>query len=124
VTPFRRQAALIRNRRQAQLPAGARLPIIDTVERVQGLTVELVVVSLCASEPNYVASVLPFLCSPNRLNVAISRARTKVVLVASSTLTDHPVSEAAGQGQFAFWRQLVELVGSSSMRCPPEPVLR
>ena len=84
VTPFRRQAALIRSAVQSRLPAGSRLPIIDTVERVQGLTVELVVVSLCASAPAYVQSVASFLCSPKRLNVAVSRARTKAILVASS----------------------------------------
>ncbi len=124
VTPFRRQAALIRDRLQAQLPAGARLPIIDTVERVQGLTVEIVVVSLCASEPEYAASVLPFLCSPNRLNVAISRARTTVVLVASSTLANLSASDAAGQRQLAYWRQLVEMALPTALLCPPEPAVR
>jgi hypothetical protein len=83
VTPFRRQSALIRNRIQEKLPRTMALPIVDTVERVQGLTVELVMISMCASDPEYVSSIARFLFSPNRLNVAISRARSKVVITAS-----------------------------------------
>jgi DNA replication ATP-dependent helicase Dna2 len=83
VTPFRRQAMQIRDQLQARLGSGTRLPIVDTVERVQGATVELVALSACATDPDYVASLGGFLLSPNRLNVAASRARTKVVLAAS-----------------------------------------
>lgn len=88
VTPFRRQAALIRRTLQGLVAADADLPIIDTVERVQGLTVDLIAISMAASEPEFVASVAGFLLSPNRLNVAISRARTKVVIAASPSLLD------------------------------------
>ena len=109
VTPFRRQAALIRRAVQSRLPAGSRLPIIDTVERVQGLTVELVIISLCASAPAYVQSVASFLCSPNRLNVAMSRARTKVILVASSTLAEIKPSESNSGSHFAPWHRLLEM---------------
>jgi superfamily I DNA and/or RNA helicase len=88
VTPFRRQAALIRRTLQGLVAADANLPIIDTVERVQGLTVDLIAISMAASEPEFVASVAGFLLSPNRLNVAISRARMKVVIAASPSLLD------------------------------------
>jgi hypothetical protein len=81
VTPFRRQVMHIRNLISAQLGDNYELPIVDTVERVQGLTVEAVVVSFCASEPDYIASIADFLYSPNRLNVAVSRARTKAVVI-------------------------------------------
>lgn len=83
VTPFRRQAMLIRGFLQARLGEETRLPIVDTVERVQGMTVDLMVISACASDPEYVCTLAGFLLSPNRLNVAASRARTKTVLTAS-----------------------------------------
>lgn len=83
VTPFRRQAALIRRHLEAMLPAGAELPIVDTVERVQGMTVDLVAISMTASDPEFIASIASFLFSPNRLNVAISRARAKAVIACS-----------------------------------------
>jgi hypothetical protein len=83
VTPFRRQAALIRRMLQSRLPQPAIIPIVDTVERVQGLTVEVVAISLCASDPEYASQIADFLFSPNRLNVALSRARTKAVMAAA-----------------------------------------
>lgn len=83
VTPFRRQAAAIRRLMQYQLGSSSEMPIIDTVERVQGLTVEFVTISMCTTDPEYAAEVAAFLFSPNRLNVAVSRARSKVVVFAS-----------------------------------------
>jgi len=88
VTPFRRQAALIRRVLQGRIGPDADLPIIDTVERVQGLTVDLIAISMVASDPEFIASVASFMLSPNRLNVAISRARTKAVIAASPALLD------------------------------------
>jgi DNA replication ATP-dependent helicase Dna2 len=83
VTPFRRQARMIHNALDKCFGKTIDLPIIDTVERVQGATVDLVVYSFCASQPDYVASLANFLFSPNRLNVAISRARRKAIFVSS-----------------------------------------
>jgi DNA replication ATP-dependent helicase Dna2 len=83
VTPFRRQARMIHNALDKCFGKSIDLPIIDTVERVQGATVDLVVYSFCASQPDYVASLANFLFSPNRLNVAISRAKRKAIFVSS-----------------------------------------
>src|SRR5262245_24468072 len=83
VSPFRRQVALVRSLvRQCSTAAAAR-PISDTVERVQGLTVELVIVTLSVSSTTYADALRSFLQSPNRMNVATSRARSKVVIVAA-----------------------------------------
>lgn len=86
VTPFRRQAANIRNLVSKEMGNSEELPIVDTVERVQGMTVDIVVVSFCASAPDYVARIGKFLFSPNRLNVAISRARMKAIILASPSI--------------------------------------
>jgi DNA replication ATP-dependent helicase Dna2 len=83
VTPFRRQVMEIRRLIAAQLGEQQAVPIVDTVERVQGLTVEAIFISFCASETGYIASIADFLFSPNRLNVAVSRARTKAVFISS-----------------------------------------
>lgn len=88
VTPYRRQVMLIRNNLKELLGEDQELPIIDTVERVQGLTVEIVVMSVCSSEKEYIASNSEFLFSPNRMNVAISRARTKAIVVSSPNVFD------------------------------------
>ena len=88
VTPFRRQAVNIRSLLSLALKSSDNLPIIDTVERVQGATVDVVVVSFCASQPDYVTSLANFLFSPNRLNVAVSRARRKAIVISSPNLFD------------------------------------
>jgi superfamily I DNA and/or RNA helicase len=64
---------------------GSELIVVDTVDRIQGQEREVVVISLATGDPDQTRSRNgAFHLSENRLNVAISRARTKVVLVASS----------------------------------------
>lgn len=88
VTPYRRQAAAIRRLVQYETASSTDIPIVDTVERVQGLTVELVIISMCTTDPEYASETASFIFSPNRLNVAVSRARTKVVIFASESILD------------------------------------
>jgi len=87
VSPFRAQLRLIRTLVKRGLDAAgivAALPVIDTVERIQGQERELVVVSLVASDPDHLAGeAAVFFYSGNRLNVTITRARTKLIVVAS-----------------------------------------
>ena len=126
VTPFRRQSALIRNRVQLLLgTAPSGLPIIDTVERVQGLTVDLVLISIATSDPDFAASLGRFLFSPNRLNVAISRARSKVVLACSTSALESIPSDYTGLlGQEVFRRVLAKaghvVSPDASWRQPPQ----
>jgi len=85
------------------------LPIIDTVERVQGLTVDLVIVSMCVSDVSYANSIAPFLLSPNRLNVALSRARTKAILVASTALLNAQALNIPERFALHQWRAALRL---------------
>ena len=88
VAPYRQQIREIRTRLQAALaPLGIPLPVVDTVERIQGQEREAVIVSLTASDPEYLAlEQAAFFFSPNRLNVTLTRARTKLVIFASGHL--------------------------------------
>jgi DNA replication ATP-dependent helicase Dna2 len=87
VSPFRAQLRLIRTLVRRGLDAAGftgPLPVIDTVERIQGQERDLVVVSLVASDPDHLAGdAAAFFYSGNRLNVTITRARTKLIVVAS-----------------------------------------
>lgn len=84
IAPFRAQVRLLRSAlQQRHLPHLDEL-VIDTVERIQGQEREVVVVSLAAGDPWEPRARGAFHLSEHRLNVAFSRARTKVVIVASS----------------------------------------
>jgi hypothetical protein len=82
ITPFRKQARVIR---ECVLERDAdRIPLIDTVERLQGQDVDMIIISFCVSSEPYFKSISNFLLNKNRLNVMISRAKMKVVILASS----------------------------------------
>ena len=59
------------------------LPLIDTVERMQGAERDVIMFGFTCSDPDHVLS--EFLNNPNRFNVAITRARKKMVVVGSTT---------------------------------------
>lgn len=86
VAPFRRQVALIRSLLRYANMAPQNMPMVDTVERIQGQTVDMIVLSFCSSDPRYINQNKDFLFDVNRTNVMISRARTKVVILASEKL--------------------------------------
>jgi uncharacterized protein len=70
------------------LPEGAR---IGTVDRFQGQEAPVAIYSLAASSAEDVPRGLDFLLSLNRLNVALSRARSLAVVVGSPALLRAPV---------------------------------
>ncbi|CAM3008981.1 DEAD/DEAH box helicase [Flavobacterium frigoris] len=78
VTPFRKQVNVIK--KYLSEIGLTTLPIVDTVERVQGITVDIVIYSVCTTDLNTLNSKKDFIFSPNRINVAISRARMKAII--------------------------------------------
>lgn len=92
VTPYRRQAKLIKQhlRRSSLLPDGAADDVvIDTVERFQGQERELVILSLTTSDPSFLEKVADFYLQAERWNVAITRARSKLVIIGSPLLLNY-----------------------------------
>lgn len=79
VAPYNMQVRLIRE----MLPDGAR---VGSVDKLQGQEAPVVILSMCSSDANASPRGLPFLFSRNRLNVAISRAMTLAIVVASPRL--------------------------------------
>ena len=91
VTPYRRQARLIK--RQLRLsPVLTRLTadeiVVDTVERFQGQERELILFSLTTSDPSFLEKVADFYFQEERWNVAATRARSKLIIVGSCTVPD------------------------------------
>lgn len=79
ITPFRKQVRLIRAKAR-EVILTEELPLIDTVERLQGQDVDCIILSFASTDEQYIESIRSFLFNPNRLNVMISRAKTKVII--------------------------------------------
>ena len=90
VVPYRAQSRLVRSlaRRIIGDEEILRKLVIDTVERMQGQEREVVLVSFATASPKFAAQVADFLFQPQRLNVAVTRPRTKLILVGSHHLLD------------------------------------
>lgn len=83
----------------------AAVPIADTVERLQGMTVDLIVVGATAADPGYVSAIGGFLFSVNRLNVSVSPARCKAIVLGSPGLWNAvPTTLGAPEGQRVWGR--------------------
>lgn len=80
VAPYNLQVKLLKQ----QLPAGAR---VGTVDKFQGQEAAIVIVSMATSNEDYLPRDIGFLYSKNRLNVAVSRAKSLACIVASPGLT-------------------------------------
>ncbi|HEX2220296.1 MAG TPA: C-terminal helicase domain-containing protein [Gemmatimonadales bacterium] len=81
VAPFNLQVRCLRNRLDPRVRIG-------TVDKFQGQEAPVVIVSLCASTLDEAPRGASFLLSPNRLNVAVSRAEALAILVGSPELID------------------------------------
>lgn len=81
ITPYRRQVKTIRSvLLEKGLPIN-KLPIIDTVERVQGQDVDIIIISFSVTDSDYFIENQSFIMNENRLNVMVSRAKRKVIIL-------------------------------------------
>jgi superfamily I DNA/RNA helicase len=87
VSPHRAQIRLIerelRRQRMWQHP-----PFVDTVDKMQGQEADTVIVSYGVSDPEFAVQEAEFIYGLNRLNVAVTRARSKCVVFLPRPLLD------------------------------------
>jgi uncharacterized protein len=81
VAPFNLQVRCLRQRVDRRIRVG-------TVDKFQGQEASAVIVSLCASTLDEAPRGADFLLSPNRLNVAVSRAQALAIVVGSPELLE------------------------------------
>jgi len=79
VAPYNLQVRALRR----ALPEAVR---VGTVDRFQGQEAPVVLISMCASDASQSPRGIDFLLDPNRLNVALSRARCLAVVVGNPGL--------------------------------------
>ena len=84
-----------RSRPSAALAATARTwhgaPFVETVDRMQGQECEVVIVSYGVSDVEHAMNEKEFIYSLNRLNVSITRARTKTIVFLPRPLIEPPM---------------------------------
>lgn len=82
VTPYRNQGKAIRKALANNHGLFKAKDIVtDTVERMQGQERELIILSLCSTDKQFIKTVAPFFFQSERLNVAITRPKTKLIII-------------------------------------------
>ncbi|GAA4691299.1 uncharacterized protein APR04_005900 [Promicromonospora umidemergens] len=80
---------------------------VGTVDMFQGREAPVAILTLAASTPDDVSRGMGFLLSRNRINVAVSRAQWRAVVISSPRLTDYLPGDLDADGV----RRLMELGG-------------
>ena len=108
VTPFRAHGRTVRN---ALVDAfgwhTARAIVADTVERMQGQERELIILSLAAGDMRFLAAVAEFFFQPERLNVSVTRAMTKLVIIGPELGPEFQSSDERMARNLSLYRSLL-----------------
>ncbi len=110
IAPYRAQGREIRNRlgRIITDRTVRRALVVDTVERMQGQEREVIIFSMTTSSPRFAADLAAFYFQPERLNVTITRPRTKLVIVGSSAVLQAEPDGSEQQAAVALFRDLLQ----------------
>lgn len=84
LAPFRAQCSEIRRKlyKDVELPDDYKSDIIvDTIDKLQGQEREIIILSLTSGNIDYINELAEFLYNPNKLNVALSRAVNKLIVL-------------------------------------------
>lgn len=122
VVPYRAQSRLIRSliRRNLLDSELAGHLVVDTVERMQGQEREVIIVSFATASAKFAAQMADFLFQPQRLNVAVTRPRTKLILVGSHHILD---ADQYDETQKETMDMLRDLIGSCRHITVPDGIL-
>jgi len=122
VVPYRAQSRLIRSliRRNLLNSDLANRLVVDTVERMQGQEREVIIVSFATASARFAAQMADFLFQPQRLNVAVTRPRTKLILVGSHHMLD---ADQYDESQKETMDMLRDLIGSCRHITVPNGIL-
>jgi superfamily I DNA and/or RNA helicase len=92
---------------EALLDGGLDDSAVDTVERFQGGERSVILVSATESDRDYLRAAGEFLLDPRRLNVALSRAKQKLILVAARSVFTIFNTDEETFGHAQLWKQLL-----------------
>lgn len=108
VTPYRAQGRAIRNLLAQRFgQTDARQVVADTVERMQGQERELIIVSLATGDEVFLSNIAGFFFAPERLNVAITRAMTKLIVIGPALSSVPSLEDETTQRWVSQYRDLI-----------------
>ena len=128
LTPYKEQVRRLENRIRSELAAG-HLPylhefttrdgrsgtevsdLVGTVDSFQGDEADIVVVSLVRNNHHSGIRALGFLSDPRRMNVLLSRARWKLIVIGSLSFLKHRFTEGAtvsSDNSLAFLKRMLD----------------
>ncbi len=114
VTPHNAQRGLVKN---LLLDDYVNLRV-DTVERYQGGEADFIIISSTVSDPDYVRIESDFLLNLNRVNVAISRMKKKLVIIASRSIFEFMPQDARDYDKALLWKGIAQTVGYTAKGIP------
>jgi superfamily I DNA and/or RNA helicase len=115
VTPHNAQRGVVKN----LLLDGYENVRVDTVERYQGGEGDFIIISSTVSDPDYIRSESDFLLNLNRINVAISRMKKKLVIIASRSIFEFMPQDAKDYDKALLWRGISQTVGFTADSTAP-----
>jgi hypothetical protein len=80
---------------------------VDTVERFQGDERRVIVVGLTESDPHFIRQTGEFLLDPRRLTVALSRAKEKMIVIASRSVFEVIATDEETFSNAGLWKSLL-----------------
>lgn len=104
ISPHRAHNSLIRSMLPEVLRDGA---FVETVDRIQGKERDAIILSYCVADPEFAMAEAEFIFAPERLNVAITRGRTKLVVLISRRLLDTAPAEQETMDKAELLREFV-----------------
>jgi DNA replication ATP-dependent helicase Dna2 len=110
VVPYRAQSRLIRSllrRTIGNEEIWSRI-VVDTVERMQGQEREVILVSFTTASPAFASQMADFLFQPQRLNVAVTRPRSKLILIGSRHMLEDLQSDPDRLETYALLKDLLD----------------
>lgn len=106
VTPHNAQKGLISNLTQNETN-------VDTVERFQGGQRDVMMLSATVSDPDYIEAEEDFLMDLRRINVAVSRMKKKLVVVAPRTIFEVLPDETDQYEESLIWKGIYDEVDAT-----------
>ncbi|UUL82536.1 AAA domain-containing protein [Sphingomonas qomolangmaensis] len=91
----------------ALLSSDGEVPFVETVDRIQGKERDCVILSYCVADPEFALAEAAFIFSPERLNVATTRARSKLIVLISRKLLEATPSDQDALDQAELMREFV-----------------